>query len=93
MPNDIRLMLGTFDEAKQDTKWKTLKTFKTMKEGYIAFKDLCKKCVAYTYEELIEIYDSPRLDIELMEGDKMMKWMGVYEREIVEEEKEEEEEE
>ena len=88
--NKIVLIIGTFDQDKQDTKWKELQTFKTTKEGYIAFKDLCKKCVAYTYEELIEIYDSPRLDIELMQGDNMLKWMGVYEKELYDEESEEE---
>ena len=90
--NEIALMIGTFDQVKQDTKWKTIQTFKTTKEGYIAFKDLCKKCVAYTFEELIEIYDSPRLDIELMQGDNMLKWMGIYEKEIADEESEEDEE-
>lgn len=89
--NEIKLVIGTFDEAKQNTKWKKLQSFDTKKEGYIAFKDLCKKCVAYTYDELIEIYDSPRLDIELMEGDTMIKWMGIYEREDEEEETSEKE--
>lgn len=88
--NEIKLVIGTFDEKLQNTKWKKIDTFKTKKEGYIAFKDLCKKCVAYTYEELMEIYNSPRLDIELMEGDTMIKWMGIYEREIEEEVSEEE---
>ena len=86
---DIKLVIGIFNEAKQDTKWKDIQTFDTKKEGYIAFKDLCKKCVTYSYDELIEIYDSPRLDIELLEGDTMIKWIGIYEREDEEEEKSE----
>jgi len=89
--NEIALYIGTFDIEKQDTKWKKIQTFKKLKEGYIAFKDLCKKCVGYTYEELLEIYNSPRLDIELMQGDKKLKWMGVYEKELEEEEETEQE--
>lgn len=86
-PNkEIALFIGTFDNNRQDEVWKKEKTFKTLKEGYIAFKELCKKCVAYTYEELLEIYESPRLDIELMQGDNMIKWMGIYEKEIDESE-------
>lgn len=95
---EIALFVGIFDIKKQDTTWKKIQTFKTRKEGYIAFKDLCKKCVGYTYEEFLEIYNSPRLDIELMEGDPKkkletytkLKWMGIYEKELVEEEVEEE---
>lgn len=88
---EIAIFIGTFDEKKQDTKWKKVKAFKSKKEGYIAFKDLCKKCAAYSYEELMGIYSSPRLDIELLEGDEMIKWMGIYEKQIEEEVEEEEE--
>ena len=98
---EIALVIGIFDIKKQDTTWKKVQTFKTRKEGYSAFKDLCKKCVGYTYEEFLEIYDSPRLDIELMEGDpngpldkySKLKWMGIYEKELLDEEIEEEPEE
>ena len=92
MKDEIALYVGIFNIQKQDTTWKKVQTFKTMKEGYIAFKDLCKKCVGYTYEELLEIYNSPRLDIELMKGQEKLKWMGVYEKELDDEESENEEE-
>lgn len=94
MPKDttIALFIGTFDEKKQDTKWKKIKDFKNKKEGYISFKELCKKCAAYTYEEFMEIYNSPRLDIELKEGDTLLKWMGIYEKQITEDEEKEDEE-
>lgn len=88
---EIAIYIGTFSEKKQDTVWKKTQSFKSMKEGYIAFKDLCKKCAAYSYDELMEIYSSPRLDIELMQGDKMVKWMGIYEKQLEEDEKENEE--
>ena len=43
-PNkEIALFIGTFDNNRQDEVWKKEKTFKTLKEGYIAFKELCKK--------------------------------------------------
>lgn len=88
---EIAIYIGTFSEKKQDTVWKKTQTFKTMKDGYIAFKDLCKKCAAYSYDELMGIYSSPRLDIELMEGDTMVKWMGIYEKQIEKPEESEEE--
>ena len=88
---EIAIFIGTFSEAKQNTVWKKTKTFKSKKEGYIAFKDLCKKCAAYSYEVFMDIYSSPRLDIELLEGDDMLKWMGIYEKQIEEEEEKEEE--
>ena len=86
----IAIYIGIFDIDKQDTVWKKTNTFKTLKEGYIAFKDLCKKCAAYSYEELMEIYSTPRLDIKLMDDNKMIKWMGIYEKQIEEEVEEEE---
>lgn len=89
--NEIAIYIGTFNEAKQDTVWKKTKSFDKMKEGYVAFKDLCKKVAAYSYDELMEIYSSPRLDIELMKGDTMIKWFGIYEKQIEEEEEPEEE--
>ena len=87
----IILKIGIFDIKKQDQDWKVLGKYKTAKEGYAAFKDLCKKCVGYTYEELLDIYDSARLDIELVEAvdekkETILKWMVIYEKEIEEEE-------
>ena len=91
MPKEtgIALYIGIFDEKKQDTKWKKDKTFKTKKEGYIYFKDLCKKLASYSYDELMEIYGTPRLDIELKEDVKILKWMGIYEKQNEEDEPEE----
>lgn len=86
--NEIAIYVGTFDAKKNKTIWKKDSTHKTQKEGYMAFKELCKKTVAYSYEELMEIYNTPRLDIELMKGDNLIKWFGIYEKAIEEEEEE-----
>lgn len=89
--NEIAIYIGIFDPKKNKTNWKKESVHKTQKEGYIAFKELCKKCAAYTYEELMEIFNTPRLDVELMKGEELIKWFGIFEKDI-EEEKEETEE-
>ena len=90
---EIAIYIGIFDPTKNKTNWKKESVHKTQKEGYIAFKDLCKKCAAYTYEELMEIFNSPRLDVELIKGEftkenrkGLIKWFGIYEKPIEEEE-------
>ena len=82
---EIAIYIGTFDETKGEYgtyTWKKDDTFSSVKAGYSAFKKLCQKCSTYTYEDLMEIYDSPRLDIELRFGSKMLKWFGIYEKEM-----------
>ena len=39
----------------------------------------------------MEIFNTPRLDVELMKGEELIKWFGIFEKDI-EEEKEETEE-
>lgn len=90
--DEIAIYIGIFDPKKNKTNWKKESVHKTQKEGYIAFKELCKKYAAYTYEELMEIFDTPRLDVELLKGDNLIKWFGIYEKDIDEEEIEEAEE-
>lgn len=82
---EIAIYVGTFDASDNTFNWKKVETFSTLKTAYVSFKNLCKKCVAYSYEELMDIYDSPRLDISLKQGDTLIKWFGVYEKEIAEE--------
>ena len=98
MPNkeEIAIYIGTFDPKKNKTIWKKHSVHKTQKEGYIAFKDLCKKYASYTYEELMEIFESPRLDVELIKGEftkenrkGLIKWFGIYEKDIEDEVEEE----
>ena len=91
MEKGIYITIGVFNVETQSQDWKVDSRYKTQKEGYVAFKELCKKIAAYTYEELVEVYNTPRLDVELMEGDTLIKWFGIYEKPIKETESEEEE--
>lgn len=79
---EIAIYIGTFDASDNSFTWKKDDTFSSLKSGYSAFKKLCQKCAGYTYDDLMEIYDSPRLDIELRQGTKMLKWFGIYEKDV-----------
>jgi hypothetical protein len=88
--NEIAIYIGTFDAKKNKEVWKKDSVHKTLKEGYIVFKDLCKKTASYTYEEPMDVYGTPRLDVELMQGSILIKWFGIYEKPIEEPEEKEE---
>lgn len=81
--NDYVIYIGTFDGTDNTFSWKKTDSFQKFTSANASFKSLCKDVVAYSYDELMEIYDSPRLDIELRKGNSMIKWFGVYEKENI----------
>jgi putative methionine-R-sulfoxide reductase with GAF domain len=72
----IDLWLGTFEGEK--FVWKKLNTFENFDKAYNAYKKFIKEQLEYTDQELLKIWKSPRLDIELKQGDKLINWVGIY---------------
>lgn len=87
---DYVIYIGTFDGSDNTFTWKKKDSFKKFAPANSSFKSICKDVVAYSYDELMEIYNSPRLDIELRKGNTMVKWFGVYEKEDILDEDEDE---
>lgn len=83
MPNvkkEIAIYIGVFDSDEQTFGWSKYKTFDKIDEGIKSFTDICSKCLTHTYDFLTKTYDSPRIDIELRAGSKMIKWFGLNEK-------------
>lgn len=77
---DYELWLGSFEG--ENFKWKVISKFNDFNKAFKAFKDFCDKQASYSQEELKEVWSSPRLDIELRQGNKMLNWMGLYSRKV-----------
>lgn len=79
---EYEIWLGSFEG--EDFKWKTIKKFNDRKKAYQFYESYVRKQESYTAEELAKIWSSPRIDIELRQGKKLLNWIGMYNR-VVEE--------
>lgn len=74
------IYLGTFiDNA---FTWYSIKKFKDPTAAYKEFKNYVNTQLKYTDEELKQVWDTGRLDIELRQGNKLLNWVGIYSREV-----------
>ena len=87
---DYEIWLGTFEGDK--FVWKTIKKFNDFQKAYKFYNDYVDKQESYTAEELQKIWSSPRIDIELRQGKKLLNWVGMYNRKVGEVDEEEEQE-
>lgn len=84
------IYLGTFiDNA---FTWYSISKFKDPTKAYKEFKTYVNTQLKYTDEELQQVWDTGRLDIELRQGNKLLNWVGIYSREVKPLSKEEEKE-
>lgn len=82
--------LGTFFENA--FTWYLVKEFKNLTDAYKEFKKYVNTQLKYTDEELVKVWDTGRLDIELRQGSKLLNWVGIYCREAQPLDKKEEKE-
>ena len=83
MPNmskQYQLILGTFID--NEFIWHDVDSFDTLEEGYKEFKKYVNSQLKYTDEELVKVWNSGRLDIELRRGNRLLNWVGIYVREV-----------
>ena len=74
------IYLGTFiDNA---FTWYSINKFKDPTKAYKEFKKYVNTQLKYTDEELKQVWDTGRLDIELRQGNKLLNWVGIYSREV-----------
>lgn len=74
------IYLGTFiDNA---FTWYSISKHKDPTEAYKEFKKYVNTQLKYTDEELKQVWDTGRLDIELRQGNKLLNWVGIYSREV-----------
>lgn len=80
--NKFIIYIGTFNGNDNTFSWDADQTFDKFNDAYKAFKNLITKCATYSYDELRDIYGSPRLDVELRYGDRNLKWFGIHEKDF-----------
>lgn len=90
MDKQYQLILGTFID--DEFVWHDVDSFDNLEEGYRAFKKYVNSQLKYTDEELIKVWNTGRLDVELRRGNKLLNWVGIYAREVAQEAKEDEDE-
>ena len=87
---NFHLYLGTFEKDK--FIWKKLESFSTFDAAYNRYIKFIKEQLDYGNEELLKIWKSARLDIELKQGDKRINWCGLTCRQSEELDEDEDEE-
>lgn len=79
-----RLVIGTFDDSTNEFIWHPVDEFDDLKKAYIEYKKYVNTQLKYTDKELMKVWKSGRLDIELLEGaNKKLNWVGIYARAAV----------
>lgn len=89
--NQYRLILGTFIDNK--FVWHDVDSFATLSEAYKEYKKYVNDQLKYTDEELVKVWNTGRLDIELLQGRRLLNWTGIYVREAAPDDDEDDEDE
>ncbi len=92
MPNmdkQYQLILGTFIDNK--FVWHDVDSYDDIEVAYREFKKYVNSQLKYSDEELLKVWNTGRLDVELRRGNKLLNWVGIYAREVAREAKEDDE--
>lgn len=93
MPNmskQYQLILGTFID--NEFIWHDVDSFDSLEDAYKEFKKYVNNQLKYTDEELVKVWNTGRLDVELRRGNKLLNWVGIYAREVAHLDEDEEKE-
>lgn len=94
MPNiskQYQLILGTFIDNK--FVWHDVGSYDDQAEAYKEYKKYVNEQLKYSDDELVKVWNSGRLDIELRRGNKLLNWTGIYTREVPVEDKDDDKDE
>ena len=93
MPNmskQYQLILGTFID--NEFIWHDVDSFDDLEDAYRGFKKYVNAQLKYTDEELVKVWNTGRLDVELRRGNKLLNWVSIYAREVANLDEDEEKE-
>lgn len=91
MDKQYKLILGTFIDNQ--FIWHDVDSYDTLEEAYKEYKKYVNEQLKYTDEELSKVWNTGRLDVELLRGSKLLNWTGIYAREVDKEADDEEDDE
>lgn len=78
------LYVGIIDVKDNSFNWFEVDKFENLEDAYTRYKEFVIEQLKYTDQELQEVWGIGRLDIELKQGKKLIDWVGIYSREVVE---------
>lgn len=87
MSKQYQLILGTFID--NEFVWHDVGSYDDQAEAYREYKKYVNEQLKYSDDELVKVWNSGRLDIELRRGNKLLNWTGIYTREVPIEDKDE----
>lgn len=90
MSKQYQIILGTFID--NEFIWHDVDSFDNLEDAYREFKKYVNAQLKYTDEELIKVWNTGRLDVELRRGNKLLNWVGIYAREVANLDEDEEKE-
>lgn len=75
----LRLIIGTLERDGQ-FKWHDVKTYGSKEEAYKGYTAYVAKQQKYSELDLKKVWKTGRLDIELLDGRKLLNWTGIFSR-------------
>lgn len=91
MSKQYQLILRTFIDDK--FVWHDVGSYDDQAEAYKEYKKYVNEQLKYSDDELVKVWNSGRLDIELRRGNKLLNWTGIYTREVPVEDKDDDKDE
>lgn len=73
---DFDILVGYF--VSDLFKWKKIKSFDSYASAVKEFKKFTTKHLNMSEKDLTKEWNSPRIDVEIMQGNKMLMWAGIY---------------
>ena len=80
MSKQYQLILGTFID--NEFVWHDVGSYDDQAVAYKEYKKYVNEQLKYSDDELVKVWNSGRLDIELRRGNKLLNWTGIYTREV-----------
>lgn len=79
-----QLLLGTFID--NEFIWHDVDSFDDLEEAYKEYKKYVSSQLKYTDDELLKVWNTGRLDVELRRGNRLLNRTGIYVREVADDE-------
>lgn len=81
MAKDYKIIVGTYSEKTGKFTWHDVSSHDDLDEAYKKYNSFVIDQIKYTEEELIKVWKTDRLDVELVSGKRLIKWVGVFNKE------------
>lgn len=81
MAKAYKIIVGTYADKTGKFTWHDVSEHDDLDEAYKKYNAYVIDQIKYTEEELLKVWKTDRLDVELVSGNRLIKWVGLYNRE------------